>query len=913
MAASVVLNKNERFWSGQMISYISNFVKGKTLRIKNAGGETTVNASGSVMFPDVILYGDAAQGLILQGWEVKMPDVSINNTAFRNDAERKARLLGLNSFVLWNFTYCKLYIKDNYGVYQEAKLWDKTNYITDRPTVELRRSEWEELLGEVLIEVNTFLDNGVLIPRNFDFAISEFLMPEIIERNKNSIADHLAECAKTNITIKNYIEVWWDEVQYEYMTSEPNMYTAYAKTIIVDWLNKLVFAHLISRYHNPAGEVKNITNGITPSQARSILASISNQCDFFNIFKDLQFGNLVPDQCWNEIIEFNAFLSDNGLENIDQTTLQSILERTVISTRREIIGQFTTPPRLAELLTKITIHDTTRTCIDPCCGTGTIPKQIIRYKMENGNTVNDAYGTTWAADKFSFPLQVTNISLTTPESINIPCRIIQKNVFALETGSIEEIVNPKNGEHLRIPLPAFDAIVSNLPFIDFNTIQREDAELMELIKEQVKNDTGITLSERNDTYSYIPFSLWKILNNNGRIGLIVSNSWLGTDSGRDFYNAIRWYYKIEGVYISGDGTWFDNAKVVTTLLILQKKDISEPQNETSNFGLIKKSITEWENAEVFNAIVRSINLNHVQEKHSSIISINRITSNEIASILDFGFSLNILFYTPSWILQIKDSICPISEIFEVTRGEKTCQDEIFYIKKTSLVDNEYVINGLKNAKNIKTLIAAPDTDIFFCEKTRDELKTYGSAKTLSYLQSFDGTLNVSLARKGDEWHVFKNIKPVRLFTGMNPYKRIFYGLLEERTFINQRLIGFIGRDENTDIELCHALLNSILGIFFVESIGFGMGEGALDIKKESFNRAYMLNPKLLSPQKINEIKSAFEPLKNRDIKDTLIEIDCEDRINFDNAVLKAYGLEGFYEDIKQTLISIQNTRLSVND
>ncbi len=911
MAGRTTTTTNERFWSSQMISFISQFVRDKTWSIKSAGGETTINTGSSVMFPDILLYGDEAQGVILQGWEVKMPDVSITDVKFVTDAERKARILGLNSFILWNFTYCKLFIKDQHDFFREIKLWDSTNYISDRPAVALHRTGWETLLKQVLFDINAYLDSGVLVPRNLDFAISEIIMPELIKRNKTLIADHLVASATTNITIKSYIEMWWDEVKNEYMSDESNMYSAYAKTILVDWLNKFVFAHIIKRYHNPASEIENIKIGNSPIDARSVFRNISNQCDFWNIFKDFKYGDFIPNQCWSELLEFNTFLSDNYMENISQTTLQSILEKTVLSSRRAIIGQYPTPLRLAELLTKITIINTTDICIDPCCGTGTVPKQIIKYKINNGNTIISAYESTWASDKFSFPLQVTNISLTTPESINIPCRIIQKNVFSLEENSIEEIVNPENGEILHLEVPLFNAIVSNLPFVDFNTLQREDAKYMITIKEQVNAHTGIELSERNDTYVYIAFSLWKNLSPGGRIGIITSNSWLGTGAGRNFYNAIRWYYNIKNVLVSGNGIWFDNAKVVTTVLILEKKDISEPTNEPITFGLIKKSLDEWNDDDIFNAIVNSINVNAVPERYNSTLSLNSMTPDKIESILNFGYSINLLFYKPEWVLDIQDVICPLKSLFSIERGEKTGQDEIFYIKEPTLVNNNYIINGLKNTKQVDRLMALPDTYVFYCTKTREELNSYGDNVTISYLERFDGTLNKSVSIRGEDWHILRNVKPVKLFTGMNPFKRIFYGCFTEPTYINQRLIGLVEKDETIDIELCHALLNSILGIFFVESIGFGMGAGALDINKDSFERTYMLNPYLLTEENKENIKRAFEPLKQRDIKDTLEELNCDDRISFDHIVLEAYGIDRYYEDVKNTISSLQTSRLSV--
>ena len=63
------------------------------------------------MFPDVVLYGSNDQNIILQGWELKMPDVMIEDDALIKDAQRKAITLNLNSCLIWNFTYAVLYVK----------------------------------------------------------------------------------------------------------------------------------------------------------------------------------------------------------------------------------------------------------------------------------------------------------------------------------------------------------------------------------------------------------------------------------------------------------------------------------------------------------------------------------------------------------------------------------------------------------------------------------------------------------------------------------------------------------------------------------------------------------------------------------------------------------------------------------
>ena len=115
------IRKNERSWGIDLISKINSIASHSNLLIKIAGGESTISTKkGNSMFPDVILYGDTNQSIILQGWELKMPDVLITNDEFIADAQRKANALNLNSCFIWNFTYAVLYIKNKSGDFEIA-------------------------------------------------------------------------------------------------------------------------------------------------------------------------------------------------------------------------------------------------------------------------------------------------------------------------------------------------------------------------------------------------------------------------------------------------------------------------------------------------------------------------------------------------------------------------------------------------------------------------------------------------------------------------------------------------------------------------------------------------------------------------------------------------------------------------
>lgn len=73
----------------------------------------------------------------------------------------------------------------------------------------------------------------------------------------------------------------------------------------------------------------------------------------------------------------------------------------------------------------------------------------------------------------------------------------------------------------------------------------------------------------------------------------------------------------------------------------------------------------------------------------------------------------------------------------------------------------------------------------------------------------------------------------------------------------------------------------------------------------------MLNPSLINAEQRKNILDSFMPLKNREILTTKDEMKQDDRIAFDHCVLKAYGIDNLYENIRDSLLELQKRRLSV--
>lgn len=908
-----IIRRNERSWGIELISQINSIANRCNLLIKKAGGETTISIKkGNSMFPDVILYGDTNLSTILQGWELKMPDVSITDAAFVEDAQRKAKALNLNSCVIWNFTYAKFYIYDDEtGQFHVLKQWDNS-HIRTRNDVETYRADWLRTLEEVVLDVNEYLTTNRIKGSNTSEIISKNAIVTLVNENKSLTADLLRDKANTDVVMEAFIDDWWQNTKNEYELDETDKYVAYAKVLIINWTNKIIFAHILKRKHNDALIINNLEFSTTTTDAIELFNRITEKCDFFNIFSEIDYNQYIPQITWDALIYFSLFIKENGLSEIEQNTLQAILEGTINTVRREINGQFPTPVELAKILARITIHDWRGDTLDCCCGTGTIASEIQKAKIEHLD-LETAINTTWASDKYTLPLQIANISLSNIENINLPNRIFQSNILTLNSGDTINITNPQNGELVSIEIPKFSSIISNLPFVGFETIPEDD-------KIYIKSE-NYDISERADLYCYITLRLKKILRENGYLGIITSNSWLGTTVGDAFYRELEREYNILQVHISGKGRWFNNANVVTTILILQAKSESQ-NNVSSSFFIWKKSLDEIEQNESFErAIINSSLLNRCT--NSEVVNISTYSSELIHELKLLNISYNALFHNILWLLEIREYIVQINTVFNIFRGSRRGKDEMFYPNPDEhRIEPEYLKKVLINAREVNFLDAEANSDAFCCGDTIETLQETGKSGALEWISRFENQttkrkgvetpLPIVLARRGMQWYEMKENEIAEIFTMMNPDNRLFFSRFIEPSFINQRLIGLTSKQQYRDIDLNHALLNSIFTMFYIEASGFGRGLGVLDINSNNIAQCMMLNPSLVSENDRKQILDCFKKLKARQIFQT-VEEELQDpvRLEFDMTVLRAFGIDSYYENIVNSLKSLRQVRKSV--
>ena len=380
-----------------------------------------------------------------------------------------------------------------------------------------------------------------------------------------------------------------------------------------------------------------------------------------------------------------------------------------------------------------------------------------------------------------------------------------------------------------------------------------------------------------------------------------------------FRNALNKFYHIENVIISGKGRWFKNADVITTIIVANKRNSIEDINpdENTNFITINSDLNIAKDCDL-QEIIENIIANIPNEN----ISFQKYKTQ---SLFDLGISWNSLFSDISWVSKIKSKLIPANKLFDINRGERRGWDPMFYPESNHDIENIYIRPVLKSSREIENLTTTAESEAFCCSKSVKELGVLGHDNTLSWIKKFEHEVNEKgkplpkvLERSGCYWYEMKDTTMADFVASMNFDKRIFIAKLNKRSFVNQRLTRFTVKDDNLDLELVHALLNSVLGIFFIESIGFGRGLGALDLSSTRMKKNLkMFNPDLLSNKQKQNIKIKFEKLKNRKILPILEELKLADRTDFDNVVFESFGIQAYKDQIIDSLKTLYEIRMNI--
>lgn len=876
-----------------------------------AGGEYSLSEHKKrTLFPDVILFGDDRGVRVRHGWELKFPDTEITDDEFYSNAKTKAQRLRVNSFSLWNVNEARLYVspEPENSEFQLIKSWGPIG-IHSRGEVKPAETRWKDLLSNIIDDLNDFFDSGTLHSSTVENIFDESFLARVMEQYTGVVASSIKRKANERHVNDAQVRTWWDTNASEYGKKPEGQvdYNILARICLTNWLNRLLFSHCLKRFHSAARGVELITHLMSVEDAEEIFLGITRDCDFLQVFEPEIMSEHIGPEAWHALCEVNAFLTSLKLESVPQDALQKMVDSTLVTSRRKLAGQYATPMPLAKLLVGISIEDRTGSVLDPCCGTGTIPKAAYNLKIEKDISRKDALASVWASDKFQYPLQLCTLALADPVTMGEIIQVFKRDVFELQIDEDLRFTDPNDGTEVTRKLKAFNAIVSNLPFVRFENIRTTNPDMPESLE--------LDIAPKSDLFAYILMHLKDLVEEGGNIGIIISNSWLSSDWGIKFRTTLQKYFHIKAIATSGYGRWFDATDVVANIVVLSKKHSS--QDDKTLFFYTKKDIRQWDSDYISNVCAEALLAGRSKETEHASYSV--YAKKELEAVGKYCVGLSPFFSDIRWINNISHALVKASSLFEINRGERRGWNPLFYLDENNCIEEQYKRPVLKSIADVKGYVAETNSVAFCCSDSIDYLEEKGLVGALEWIKKFEVGFNQKgkplpkvLARSNHQWYEMKPDTQADMVLGMNLGDRIFVAVMKERGFVDQRLMRLTKKDDCIDLHLCHALLNSLLGLYMIEASGFGRGLGALDLQPTKLRKGlYILNPALLSEENKRRIKKLFQVLKGRDVLPLRDELASSDRSKFDVAVLKAFGVLDYYDKIKQSLLELYSIRTSV--
>ena len=393
------IKRNERDWAGQLISWIKSAIDRKTTIFQDATNDTGVKMkSGRTKFPDILLFIDKTSGVIFNGWELKFPDTTVDDTVMLENALEKAHKLHSDSFVTWNGAEAIIWHIDDeeytLNSLSKLKVYPKVSTINSREDLAdpvkfaLHEPLLKERTEEILHDLDSLYRNGSLKPaldisKNTISAIREastIIIPQFqkaIIQEKGSNRSFREEFNKWKIYESSTLKILESSSRKKgYVIPEQVL----AKFTFYNLIGKIIF--YLTLCENLSGELEPITLDDSKS-AKDLLngyfaeaKKIDYQAIFRPYFTDsIEYSDLADKAIYALLEVLTAF----DFKVLPTEVIGHILENLVPDDEKQKFGQYFTNEVLANLVAFPVVKTNKDVLFDPTCGTGTFLSSFMRF------------------------------------------------------------------------------------------------------------------------------------------------------------------------------------------------------------------------------------------------------------------------------------------------------------------------------------------------------------------------------------------------------------------------------------------------------------------------------------------------------------------------------------------------------
>jgi type I restriction-modification system DNA methylase subunit len=798
-------------------------------------------------------------------------------------------------------------------------------------------------------------------------AIDEILIYRL-QNTIKALAIHykriIEEKVKSDRKFSKQLQTWFVEQSWTFSFQDQDYLKAARQTAYL-LVNKILFYSVIQpiRRLDPLEIPKSLKSG-------NLLQS--NLQGFFNLVLKIDYETIYStdfiDQIAfpenqdvvDEIKELIEVLGKYDFSLMGYDVIGRIFEKLIPEEERHILGQYFTSPDVVDFILRFCLIHETDKILDPACGAGTFLVRSYQHKklMNQRLTHEEILRTLWGNDIAKFPAHLTTINLAINDlrsDENYP-RVIRKDFFDLLPDRVEFALPEswrkvqikglgnieKTLEHPRF----FDAIVGNPPYtrhLEIEDIQEKSEGYKDkLIQKALIDPEGrkfADISKRAGIYAYFFIHGTKFLQNGGKFGFIVSNSWLDADYGKGLQEHFLTYYKIIAIIESKVERWFEDAEVNTCIVILEKAGGDKLKRERNEhrvrFAYLKRSLRQfippaenmWEKEvgrlDAIGRLIKTILAHSSYYENDDL----RVYPKSQTELWEEGYDPDggkyigakwgkyirapQIFFTV--MEKAKDKLLPLRVFAEVNEGKPTGANEFFYLKREVAerfkIEKRYLRPGLMRPRGNNFFELLPKhLDRYFFTVDEDKTKLKGT-RALSYIQHGE-RLNI---HKGNtfkskiDWYKFgvRDAADLTLPCGIGD--RIYCSLNTAQA-ISSNSFTEIRLKDNKYAEAIWAFLNSSFGWLLIELHGrLGMGGGMLKVDPTDIRKMQIIAPEHFE----KFVLTGLNQLLKRPVGTVEEECLAKDRRLIDDYVLgDVLGLSlQEQEEVREAVKDLVQTRL----
>ncbi|MEM2186806.1 MAG: N-6 DNA methylase [Thermofilaceae archaeon] len=797
---------------------------------------------------------------------------------------------------------------------------EKFSFYTHRVLLKDGITISEELAEEILVTVARLYRRApvAITPLDWSFIVK---LRDFVGWLSEVIEPLVGERLRADEDFRRLYEEFASEVGYRPDASQLAREMAYI------FMNKIVFYKVLERHYGELGGRR--LRYIGAPDARSYLETLqryfARAVEITGNFEPVFFTGIydqivLPDDPM-VLEEVDSFIEDMDrykLEELSSDVVGFVYEELIPAEERHALGQFYTPPAIAELIVKWAVRSPEDKVLDPGCGSGTFLvkayKRLLElkgYKEPDEKVHREILSQLYGFDINPFPLHLTALNLASRyiKAPSADVNTVLTDFFRVRAGQVvftPYVVRTPAGERRReMVIPKFDAVVANPPYTRWT-------EIPEGIRRAIRDAIGNLLTKYNLTAQvqrgvepgvYIHFVMHSLsmLKEGGRLGMIISDSWLQTDYGINFGNFLLDHFKIKAI-IDISARVFPVPLIGACIILLEKCSNEEERNANRAvfIYLDLERGGELRVDEVLDAIENP-------EKYEGRYYIRVVKQGDIPRDRKW---INLIFDADAILSELRKRTIRLGDLFDVSRGNSVWSiwaikhgrrpdlgaKEFFYLNERDVQNyglKDYAYPALTNARYAKWFTftkedweklkeRGAECYLFICHKPREELPAnvldyirWGETECRTTIRGTRGGGRIcsqALACQAREerrdlfygWYDLGGVKEAPIMAIRQSRYKTRFILTKYPVVTYDAILTFIPKIEVNELQLkaLLAYLNSSFSQLYIESVGRTTGAvGPIALEVKHAEEMPILDVRRLDRKDLEFLASLFDELE----------------------------------------------------